>query len=165
MPAWIAGIQVRKDASGDIHVNLDSSTPCWNDAIEGVCARTDRVPLAPIFSKECFMSLGSPAEDENGGISLQATANVRRGFCPSAASVMPAWIAGIQVRRMRPDTSMSTWVPAVHAGTTNSYCDVYATYANLMATVPPPPAKFSKERSRSLRVRISEPFVFFVPPW
>ena len=42
------------------------------------------------------MSLGSPAEDENGGISLRATANVRRGFCPSAASVMPAWIAGIQ---------------------------------------------------------------------
>jgi len=23
-----------KDASGDFHVNLDSSTPCWNDAIE-----------------------------------------------------------------------------------------------------------------------------------
>jgi hypothetical protein len=37
MPAWIAGIQVRKDASGDIHVNLDSSTPCWNDVIEGFC--------------------------------------------------------------------------------------------------------------------------------
>ena len=36
MPAWIAGIQIRKDASGNIHVNLDSSTPCWNDAIEGV---------------------------------------------------------------------------------------------------------------------------------
>ena len=36
MPAWIAGIQVRKDASGNIHVNLDSSTPCWNDAIEVV---------------------------------------------------------------------------------------------------------------------------------
>jgi hypothetical protein len=34
MPAWIAGIQVRKDASGNIHVNLDSSTPCWNE-----CAR------------------------------------------------------------------------------------------------------------------------------
>jgi hypothetical protein len=32
--------------------------------------------------------------------------------------VMPAWIAGIQVRRMRPETSMSTWVPALHAGTT-----------------------------------------------
>jgi hypothetical protein len=35
MPAWMAGIQVRKDASGDIRVGLDSSTPCWNDAIEG----------------------------------------------------------------------------------------------------------------------------------
>jgi hypothetical protein len=34
MPAWIAGIQIRKDASEDVHVNLDSSTPCWNDAIE-----------------------------------------------------------------------------------------------------------------------------------
>jgi hypothetical protein len=34
MPAWIAGIQARKDASGDIHVNLDSTTPCWNDAIK-----------------------------------------------------------------------------------------------------------------------------------
>jgi hypothetical protein len=35
MLAWIAGIhQVRKDASGDVHVNLDSSIPCWNDANE-----------------------------------------------------------------------------------------------------------------------------------
>ena len=34
MPAWTAGIQVRKDASGDIHVNLDSGTPCRNDEIE-----------------------------------------------------------------------------------------------------------------------------------
>jgi len=34
MPAWIAGIQVRRGASGDIHVNLGSSTPCWNDEIE-----------------------------------------------------------------------------------------------------------------------------------
>jgi hypothetical protein len=25
--------------SGDIHVNLDSRTPCWNDAIEGFCSR------------------------------------------------------------------------------------------------------------------------------
>ena len=33
MPAWTAGIQARKDAYGDIRVNLDSSTPCWNDAI------------------------------------------------------------------------------------------------------------------------------------
>jgi hypothetical protein len=39
MPAWMAGTQVRKDASGDIHVNLDSSTPCWNDEIEGFCLK------------------------------------------------------------------------------------------------------------------------------
>ena len=28
MPAGIAGIEVRKDASRNIHVNLDSSSPC-----------------------------------------------------------------------------------------------------------------------------------------
>ena len=33
---------------------------------------------------------------------------------------MPAWIAGIQVRRMRPETSMSAWIPALHAGMTQS---------------------------------------------
>ena len=33
-------------------------------------------------------------------------------------SVMPAWIAGIQVRRMRLETSMSAWIPALHAGMT-----------------------------------------------
>jgi hypothetical protein len=35
-------------------------------------------------------------------------------------SVMPAWIAGIQARRMRPETSMSAWIPALHAGMTQS---------------------------------------------
>ena len=51
MPAWIAGIhQVCKDASGDIHVNLDSSTPCWNDAVEGFCFELIEV-LCPVFSK------------------------------------------------------------------------------------------------------------------
>jgi hypothetical protein len=30
MSARMTGIH-RKDASGDIHVGLDSSTPCWND--------------------------------------------------------------------------------------------------------------------------------------
>jgi hypothetical protein len=35
-----------------------------------------------------------------------------------AASGVPAWIAGIQARRMPPETSMSAWVPALHAGTT-----------------------------------------------
>jgi hypothetical protein len=39
MPAWIAGIQIRKDASGDIHVSLDSSAPCWNDGIVGFCLK------------------------------------------------------------------------------------------------------------------------------
>jgi len=33
--------------------------------------------------------------------------------------VMPAWIAGIQVREdASPETSMSTWIPALHAGMT-----------------------------------------------
>jgi hypothetical protein len=32
--------------------------------------------------------------------------------------VMPAWIAGIQLRRMRPETSVSAWIPALHAGMT-----------------------------------------------
>jgi len=35
MPTWTAGIQIRKDASGNVHMNLGSSTPCWNDVIEG----------------------------------------------------------------------------------------------------------------------------------
>jgi hypothetical protein len=60
--------------------------------------------------------------------------------------------AGIQAPRMRPDTSMSTWVPAVHAGTTSS-CNDYVTHANLMAIVLHP-TKFSKESRRPRRVRI-----------
>jgi hypothetical protein len=51
MPAWIAGIQVRKDASGNIHFNLDSSTPCWNDAIE-VFYLNPQECLRFVFSKE-----------------------------------------------------------------------------------------------------------------
>jgi hypothetical protein len=38
-------------ASGDVHVNLDSSTPCWNDAIEGALLKLTG-PLRPVFSKE-----------------------------------------------------------------------------------------------------------------
>jgi hypothetical protein len=34
--------------------------------------------------------------------------------------VMPARMAGIQVRKTRPETSMSTWIPALHAGMTQS---------------------------------------------
>src|SRR5262245_6116962 len=41
MPAWIASIQARKDASADIHVKLDSTTPCWNDAIVGCAELTE----------------------------------------------------------------------------------------------------------------------------
>ena len=37
MLAWIAGIQIRKDAFGDVRADLDSSPPCWNDGIGGQC--------------------------------------------------------------------------------------------------------------------------------
>ena len=40
MPAWKAGIQVRTDASGDIHASLDFSTPCWNVRSRS-CTNTD----------------------------------------------------------------------------------------------------------------------------
>jgi len=29
-------------------------------------------------------------------------------------AVMPAWIAGIRLATMLPETSMSTWIPALH---------------------------------------------------
>jgi hypothetical protein len=49
MPAWIAGIQIRKDASGNVHVDLDSSTPCWNDAIEWALLEVTEVPLPRVY--------------------------------------------------------------------------------------------------------------------
>jgi hypothetical protein len=53
VPAWTAGIQTRTDASGDIHVNLDSSTQGWNDAFESFCFDTDqRFSTATKFSME-----------------------------------------------------------------------------------------------------------------
>jgi hypothetical protein len=52
MPAWIAGIQGSQDASGDIHVGLDSSTSCWNDGSEVL--RELIKALRPVFSKESF---------------------------------------------------------------------------------------------------------------
>jgi hypothetical protein len=39
-----------QDASGDIHVALDSSTPCWNDGIDK-SYETDPDPLPLVFSK------------------------------------------------------------------------------------------------------------------
>lgn len=50
MPAWIAGTQVRKDAFGNIHVSLDCSVPCWNDAMERFCFNCSNP--ASVFSKE-----------------------------------------------------------------------------------------------------------------
>ena len=49
MPALIGGIQFRKDVSEDIRVDLDSSTPCWNDAIGGALLN-DRSPSSLIFT-------------------------------------------------------------------------------------------------------------------
>ena len=44
-----------QDASGDIHVGLDSSTPCWNDGIEGVVLRLTQASTR-VFSKEVAKS-------------------------------------------------------------------------------------------------------------
>jgi hypothetical protein len=57
MPAWIAGIQVCTDASGNVHVSLDSSTPCWNDAIEGFCFKLTGAPPPRIFEGGIFMKV------------------------------------------------------------------------------------------------------------
>jgi hypothetical protein len=53
-----------------------------------------------------------------------------------------------------------TWVPAVHAGTTNSYCNICASLTQNLST----PTNFRRRsrRARRLRVPISELFVFFV---
>jgi hypothetical protein len=51
MPARMAGIQVRLEASGDIHVNLDSGPPCWNDAIEGVLLKLTEAPPPRILKR------------------------------------------------------------------------------------------------------------------
>jgi hypothetical protein len=55
--------------------------------------------------------------------------------------VMPAWMAGIQVCRMRPETSMSAWIPALHAGMTE-------TRSRTKTDRGPPPFLFSKEDTK-----------------
>ena len=75
MPAWIASIQVRKDASGNIHVSLDSSTPCWNDAIEGVLHELTEV-IPSLFSNEPSGKLES---DRQQGRILDAEDPAGRG--------------------------------------------------------------------------------------
>jgi hypothetical protein len=100
------------------------------------------------LTTKCVLSLRSLAEHEKINASSTPTP-MFDGILVISASVMPAWIAGIQPPRMRPDTSMSTWVPAVHAGTTSSYID-YVTHTNLMGTVIHP-TKLSKEVTRLTR--------------
>jgi hypothetical protein len=56
MPAWIAGIQARKDASGNIHVNLIPALHAGMTQLSGPCFKMSETPLAT-FSKECFISL------------------------------------------------------------------------------------------------------------
>jgi len=51
MPARIAGIQARTDASGNIHVSLDSSAPCWNDATETTLLKLTKSELT-LFCKK-----------------------------------------------------------------------------------------------------------------
>jgi hypothetical protein len=53
--------------------------------------------------------------------------------------VMPAWMAGIQFARMLPETSMSAWIPALHAGMTESRSCTKTDRG-------PPPFVFSKEQ-------------------
>jgi hypothetical protein len=53
-------------------------------------------------STKWVMILLSPTVDENGDFRHAE------------------WIAGIQVRRMRSETSMSAWIPALHAGMTQA---------------------------------------------
>ena len=57
---------------------------------------------------------------------------------------MPAWMAGIQVCRMRPETSMSAWIPALHAGMTESR-------SRTKTDRGPPPFLFSKEHTKSTK--------------
>jgi hypothetical protein len=58
--------------------------------------------------------------------------------------VVPAWMAGIQMRGMRLETSMSAWIPALHAGMTES--------RSRTKTDPgPPPRVFSKEITKATK--------------
>ena len=60
---------------------------------------------------------------------------------------------------------MSTWVPAVHAGTTNSYRNVYTTCASLMAKSRHPDPEFSKEVAKATKSGGFEtrPYIFLRP--
>jgi hypothetical protein len=53
MPAWIAGIQVRRMRPGDIHVNLNSSSLCWGGRDPGFRVHC---PRPAVFIKEAAKS-------------------------------------------------------------------------------------------------------------
>ena len=74
MPAWIAGIhQVRKDASGDIRGDLDSSTPCWNDTIEEF-TKTDNSTLEVVLEIDLSKKFAVLLDCDRGCNSLPAGA-------------------------------------------------------------------------------------------
>ena len=50
MPAWIAGIQVRRMHPEDIHVSLHPNAPCWNE--DARCAFKRPSPSIGLFSKQ-----------------------------------------------------------------------------------------------------------------
>jgi hypothetical protein len=58
MPAWTAGIQARRDASGDVHVNLVSSTPCWNDDTEANAKPQNRRVILRAMAKMFVYGFG-----------------------------------------------------------------------------------------------------------
>jgi hypothetical protein len=70
MPAWMAGIQVRQDASGNVHVNLDSSTPYWNDAIEGFYLNPDSAVAIDRGSRGATLALQSRQVSASEQISI-----------------------------------------------------------------------------------------------
>jgi hypothetical protein len=65
----------RKDASGDIRVGLDSSIPCWNDAIWGASASGERnyftdIPKEPRSRRLAGAENSAKAENTARAISL-----------------------------------------------------------------------------------------------
>ena len=49
MPAWIAGIQIRKDAAGNIHVNLIPAVHAGMTRSRALCSKGPK-SLHPVFS-------------------------------------------------------------------------------------------------------------------
>jgi hypothetical protein len=86
MPAWIAGIQARKDASGDIRVDLDSSPPCWNDGTEARCFKLNETTFSDIF-KVAHEGFGNYTFQLLTSCSSPACASTRTGDLSGEMSV------------------------------------------------------------------------------